>query len=117
MLGLLLICAIFYIFLVVLVSHNGNTKGSFLLFYIVNEIYEYHKAQSAISLFQMKELFSHRFRGFKLEYSTHATYATQSVFQIFLTSTSDHSNNYVNDCGYNPVLCPNKLIYQRQITA
>ena len=37
------------------------------LFFIVNGIYEYHKARSAIILFQMNELFSHHFRGFKIE--------------------------------------------------
>ena len=55
-LGLLLICAIFDKFLVVLVAQNRNAKGSFLLFSIVNEIYEYYEARSAISLFQMNEL-------------------------------------------------------------
>ena len=39
----------------------------YLLFSIVNEIYEYYKARSAISLFQMNELFSHHYWGFKLE--------------------------------------------------
>ena len=38
-----------------------------MLFSIVNEIYEYYKARSAISLFQMNELFSHHFWGSKLE--------------------------------------------------
>ena len=61
MLGLLLICASFDEFLVVLVVQNGNTKDSFLLFSIVNEIYKYYEALSAISLFQMNELFSYHF--------------------------------------------------------
>ena len=88
MLGLLLICARFDTFLVVLVAQNGNAKGSFLLIYIVKYNYEYYKAPSAISLFKMYELFSQNFRGFKLEYSIHATYAIQSGLPIFLTSTS-----------------------------
>ena len=57
MLGLLLTCASFDKFLVVLVAQNGNTKGSILLFSIVNEIYDYYEARSAISLFQMKKCF------------------------------------------------------------
>ena len=67
MLGLLLICASFDKFIVVLVAQNGNTKGSFLFFSIVNEIYEYYKARNGIRIFQMNELFSHHLRGFKLE--------------------------------------------------
>ena len=67
MLVLLLICASFDKFLVVLVEHNGNTKGSFLFFSIVNEIYDYYEARSAISICQTNELFSHHFGGFKLE--------------------------------------------------
>ena len=66
-LGLLLICASFDIFLVVPVAQNGNTKGSFLLCSIVNEIYEYYEARSAISLFQMNEFFSRHFWGFKIK--------------------------------------------------
>ena len=38
-----------------------------LLFSIVNEIYDYYEAQSAISLFQINELFSYHFWGFKLK--------------------------------------------------
>ena len=53
MLRLLLICASLEKFLVVLVAQNGNTTGSFLIFSIVIEIYEYYKARSAISLFHM----------------------------------------------------------------
>ena len=67
MLGLLLICASFHECTVVLVAQNGNTKGSFLLFYFVNEIYEYYEARSDISLFQMNEFFSHHLWGFKTE--------------------------------------------------
>ena len=62
-----------------------NESSCFILLRIM---YEYYKARSAISLFQMYELFSQRFRGFKLEYSIHATYAIQFVLPIFLTSTS-----------------------------
>ena len=40
---------------------------SSMLFYIVNKIYEYYEARSAISLFQINEFFSHHFRGFKIE--------------------------------------------------
>ena len=67
MLGLLLICASFDKFLVVLIAQNGNTKDSFLFFSVVNEIYDYYEAQSAIILFQINKLFSHQFWGFKLE--------------------------------------------------
>ena len=67
MLRLLLICASFDEFLVVLVAQNGNAKGSFMLFSIVHEICEYYEAQSAISLFRKNELFSHHFCGLKLE--------------------------------------------------
>ena len=58
MLVLLLICVIFDQFLVVFVAPNGNAKGSFLLFFIVNESYEYYKAQSAISLFKLNNVFT-----------------------------------------------------------
>ena len=67
MLGLLLICASLDKFLVVLVAQNWNAKGSFLLFSIVNEIYENYQARSSISLFLKNELFSHHYRGLKLE--------------------------------------------------
>ena len=36
-------------------------------FSIINEIYEYYEARSDISIFQLNELFSHHFWGFKLE--------------------------------------------------
>ena len=55
------------------------------VFFYCYEIYEYYEAQSAISLFQMNEFFSQRFRDFKLEYLIHATYAIPLVFPIFLT--------------------------------
>ena len=48
-----------------------------MLFSIVKDIYEYYKAQSAISLFQMNESSLQRFWGFKLEYFIHTTYAMQ----------------------------------------
>ena len=67
MLGLNLICAIFDNVLLFLLRRTRTLRAHNLLFYIVNEIYEYYKAQSAIGLFQMNELFSHYFRGFKLE--------------------------------------------------
>ena len=35
--GIAFICAIFDIFLVVLVAHDGNAKGSFLLFSVVKD--------------------------------------------------------------------------------
>ena len=65
MLGLLIICASFDKFLVVIVVHYGNAKGSFLLFFIVNKIYEYYEALSAISLFEMNEFFFTAFPGFQ----------------------------------------------------
>ena len=79
-----------------------------MLFSIVNEIYEHSEAGSAISLFQMNELFSHHFRGFKLEISDPRNSRNPFRFPAL-------SNTYSNDCRYNPVSCPNKLIYQRQI--
>ena len=95
MLVLLLICASFDKFIVVLVVQNGNTKGPFLLFYIVNEIYEYYEARSAISLFQMNELFSHHFRGSKLKIFDPRNVGKPIIFpdlsnkyvSIFITST------------------------------
>ena len=89
MLGLLLIFASFDKFLVVLVAQNGNAKGSFLLFSIVNEMYEYYKARSAISLFQMNELFSHHFRGSKLEIFDPRNVRKPIIF-------TDLSNEYVS---------------------
>ena len=59
-----------------------------MLFSIVNKIYEYYEARSAISLFRINELFSHPFVVFNSKYSIHATYANQFVFPIFLMSTS-----------------------------
>ena len=38
-----------------------------MLFSIVNEIYEYYEARSAISIFRMNKLFSHHFWYSKLE--------------------------------------------------
>ena len=66
-----------------------------MLFSIVNEIYEYYKAQSAISLFQMNKLFSHHFWGFKLEiFDPHNVrkpirfpVLSNKYVSIFLTST------------------------------
>ena len=84
MLGLLLICARFdNVFF--LVAQNGNTKGSFLFFSVVIEIYEHYEPPCAISLFQMNKLFSHHFRGFKLEYPIPGILAIQFVFPRFLT--------------------------------
>ena len=54
-------------FLLFSLHRTGTIRAHNLLFSIVNEIYEYYEAQIAISLFHMKELFSHHFRGFKLE--------------------------------------------------
>ena len=88
MLGLLLICDSFDKFIAVIVAQNGKAKGSFLLFSVVNENYEYYEARTAIGLFQINELFSQRFRGFKLEYLIDATYAIRFVLLISLTSTS-----------------------------
>ena len=48
-----------------------------MLFSIVKDIYEYYKAQSAISLFQINESSLQRFWGFKLEYLIHVTYTIQ----------------------------------------
>ena len=110
MLVLLIICASFDKILVVLVAPNGKAKWSYLLFYIVNEIYEYYEARSAISLFQMKEFFSHHFRGFKLEiFDPH-----NSLNPIRFPTLS---NKYSNDFWYDPVLCPNKIIYWRRINS
>ena len=82
--------------------------GPIQFFSIVNEIYEHHEARSAISLFQMNELFSHHFRGFKIKISD----PHNSRNPIRFTALS---NAYSNDCQYDTVLCPNKLIYQQQI--
>ena len=47
---------------------GGGRRGTGrVLFIIINEIYEYYEARSAISLFRMNELFSHHFRCSKLE--------------------------------------------------
>ena len=108
MLGLLLICAIFDKFLVVLVEHNGNTKGSFLFFSIVNEIYDYYEARSAISLCQTNELFSHHFWGFKLE-----IFDSRNVQNLIRFSAL--SKEYVNDFRYNPVLCPKKIFTYEEL--
>ena len=110
MLGLLIICARFDHVFVVLVAQNGNTLGSFLFFSIVNEIYEYYEAQSAISLFQMNELLSHHFWGFKLEIFDPRNSRNPIISPAL-------SNEYVNDCRYDPILCLNKLIYRRRITS
>ena len=88
---MLLICASFDKFLVVFVAQNGNTKGSFLLFSIVNEIYEYYEARSEISLFQMNEFISHHFRGFKLKIFDPRNVRDTIRFPYL-------SNEYVNDC-------------------
>ena len=66
-----------------------------MLFSIINEMYEYYEAQSIISLFQMNELFSHHFRGFKLEIFDPRNVCKPILFpdisneyvSIFLTST------------------------------
>ena len=95
MLGSLLICASFDKFIFVIVVQNGNAKGSFLLFSIVNEFYEYYEARSAISLFLMDELFSHHFWCSKLEilYSRNVRKPIRfpghynKYVSIFLTST------------------------------
>ena len=61
-----------------------------LLFSIVNKIYEYYDARSAISLFQMNKLFSHHFRGSKLEIFDPRNVRKRIRFP-------DLSNKYVND--------------------
>ena len=78
------------------------------LFSIVNEIYEYYEARSAISIFQMLKFFSHYFLGFKLEIFDPRNIRNPICFSAL-------SNGYVNNCQYDPVLCPNKLIYRQQI--
>ena len=92
----------------VLVTQNGNTKGSLLLFSIVNGICENYKARSAISLFQMNKFFSHHSRGFKLEISDKRNSCNPIRFPAI-------SNKYSNDRRYDPVLCPKKLIYRQRI--
>ena len=82
-------------FIVVLVVQNGNTKGSFLLFPNVNEIYQYYEARSAISLFRMNEFFSHHFWGLKLKIFDPCNVRkpiripdiSNNYISIFLTST------------------------------
>ena len=89
----------------------GETSGtSGVLFSIVNEIYEYYEAPSAISLFRINEFFSHHFWGLKLE-----IFDPRNVRKLIRIPYL--SNEYVNYFRYDPVLCPNKLIYRRQITA
>ena len=89
MLWLLLICAIFDKFLVVLVAQNGNSKVSFLLFSIVNKRYDHYEARTVIGLFWTNELFSHHFRGFKLEIFDPRNVRKPIQFSVlFLTSTS-----------------------------
>ena len=68
-------------------STAPSLSPSGLCFLLLRMIYEYYEARIVISLFQMYELFSQRFRVFKLEYSIHATYAIQLCLPIFLTST------------------------------
>ena len=55
--GVASIYASFDTFCVVLVSQNGNAKGSFLLFSVVKEYYNSYKARGAIKLFQLDESF------------------------------------------------------------
>ena len=64
----------------------------------------------AISLFQMKKMFSRHCWGYKPEIFDPRNSCNPIRFPAL-------SNTYSNDCRYNPVLCPNKLIYRRQITA
>ena len=63
----------------------------------------------AISLFQMSALFSHHFWGFKLEIFNRHNSRNPIRFPAL-------SNTYLHDCQYDPVLCPNKLIYRQKIT-
>ena len=81
-----------------------------LLFSIVNEIYDFYEGRNAISQFQTNELFSHHFWCFKLEIFDPRNSRNPIRF-------TDFPSEYVNDCQYDPVLCPNKIIYRQQITA
>ena len=94
----------------VIIFRYTYQSGMYLLFSIVNEIYEYYEARSAISLFQINKLFSHHFRGFKLEIFDPSNSCNPIRFPAL-------SNEYSNDCRYDPVLCLNKLIYQQQINS
>ena len=81
------------IIFVVLVAQNGSTKGSL-------------PYQSQIQMFK---LVSHHFLGFKLEIVDPHDVRNPIRFSAL-------SNEYVNDCRNDPVLCPNKIIYRRQIS-
>ena len=58
----------------------------------------------------MNELFSHHFWGSKLEISDPRNSRNPIRFPAL-------SNTYSNDFRYDPVLCPNKLIYRQQINS
>ena len=102
--GIASICDSFDNILLFLLLRMGTLWAHNLLFSIVNEIYEYDEARSVISLFQMNELFSHHFRGFKLKIFDPRNSCNPIRFPAL-------SNEYVNDCQYDLVLCPNTLIY------
>ena len=79
-------------------EEGGGGVGG-MLFSIVNEIYEYYKAQSAISLFQINELFSQHFWGFKLEIFNPRNVRNPIRFPDLLKRVLlDLSNRYINDC-------------------
>ena len=110
MLWLLLIFASFDNVLLFSLCITGTLRGLFLLFSIVNEIYEYYKAPNAISLFQMNEFFHTIFGGFKLEIFNPRNSRNPIRFPTL-------SKEYSNDWQYDPVLFPNKLIYRRRINS
>ena len=81
---------------------------SHVLFSIVNEIYEYYKAQIFISLSQMKELFSRHFWVFKLEISNPRDSRNPIRFPAL-------SNEYSNDCRYDSVLFPDNFFTDEKL--
>ena len=109
-LGFLIICAKFNNVFLFSLRRTGTLRAHSCCFAIVNETYECYEARSVIRLFQMNKFFSHHFLCFKLEIFD----PRNSCNPIRFTTLP---NECVNDCRYNPVLCPNKLIYRRQITA
>ena len=82
-------------FLLFSLRGTGTLRAHNLFFSIVNEIYEYYEAQSAISLFKNNELSSHHFRGLKIEICDPCnvrkpirfTNISNEYVSIFLTST------------------------------
>ena len=108
MLVLLLICASFDNVMLFSLRRTGTLRAHSCCFLFLMIFYEHYKAESAISLFQTNKLFSHHFRGFKLEISDPQNSRNPIRFPAL-------SNTYSSECRYDPFLCQNKLIYRQRI--